>query len=250
MRGGSVDGAYDPWVELHFSHSTSTDETTLTLIGAVTNVGYGQLAGTSTPPINSRADDGWSIEEGATELIASARGASGDARILISDWDGRDVEDSLEPDRWEATAIVGTSYTEQFVDGLFAWTDVGFDLEPGNFDGDLSVGLIDEGILRDWVYANDGAASDADGVKNGVVVIGRTPFNFSLYDLDASGEVRHQDLAVLGLRADLDGDGALTVFDFLAFQNFFDAGNLRADFDFSETLDIFDFLAFQNAFDE
>jgi hypothetical protein len=52
------------------------------------------------------------------------------------------------------------------------------------------------------------------------------------------------------LRADLDGDGALTVFDFLAFQNFFDAGNLRADFDFSETLDIFDFLAFQNAFDE
>ncbi len=250
MRGGSVDGAYDPWVELHFSHSTSMDETTVTFVGAVTNRGYGELAGTSTPPINTRADDGWSIEEGATELISSAGGATGDARILIIDWNGRDIEDSLEPDRWEATALVGTSYTDQFVDGLYAWTDVGFELEPGNLDGDSSVGLLDQGVLRDWVYATDGTPFDGDGIKNGVVVVDRTPFNFSLYDLDSSGEVRHQDLAVYGPRADLDSDGALTVFDFLAFQNFFDAGNMRADFDFSETLDIFDFLAFQNAFDE
>ncbi len=250
MSGGSVFGAYDPFVNLRFSHDTGTDQTTVTFVGPVTNVGFGLLAGTATPPINLRADDGWSIEEGVIDLIDSVPFASGEARVLIEDWEGRDVEDSLEPDRWEATAIVGTSYTEQFVDGLFAWTDVGFDLEPGNFDGDLSVGLIDEGILRDWVYATDGAVFDADGVKNGVVVIGRTPFNFSLYDLDASGEVRHQDLAVLGPRADLDGDGVLTVFDFLAFQNFFNAGNLRADFDFSESLDSFDFLAFQNAFDE
>ncbi len=49
--------------------------------------------------------------------------------------------------------------------------------------------------------------------------------------------------------ADLDGDGALTVFDFLAFQNFFDAGDLRADFDGDGDLTLFDFLSFQNAFD-
>ena len=50
-------------------------------------------------------------------------------------------------------------------------------------------------------------------------------------------------------RADLDGDGELTIFDFLAFQNLFDAGSSRADFDGDGELTIFDFLAFQNAFD-
>ncbi|MEQ8316982.1 MAG: GC-type dockerin domain-anchored protein [Phycisphaerales bacterium] len=49
--------------------------------------------------------------------------------------------------------------------------------------------------------------------------------------------------------ADLDGDGELTVFDFLAFQNLFDAGDPAADFDGDGELTIFDFLAFQNAFD-
>jgi hypothetical protein len=50
-------------------------------------------------------------------------------------------------------------------------------------------------------------------------------------------------------RADIDGDGSLTIFDFLAFQNLFDAGDVAADFDGDEQLTIFDFLAFQNAFD-
>ncbi len=48
---------------------------------------------------------------------------------------------------------------------------------------------------------------------------------------------------------DLDGDGELTVFDFLAFQNFFATGDRRADFDGDGALTLFDFLAFQNAFD-
>ena len=49
-------------------------------------------------------------------------------------------------------------------------------------------------------------------------------------------------------RADFDGDGELTLFDFLAFQNAFDAGDLSADFDGDGSLTIFDFLAFQNEF--
>ena len=52
-----------------------------------------------------------------------------------------------------------------------------------------------------------------------------------------------------GCRADLDGDGSLTIFDFLQFQNLFDAGDLTADFDGDGSLTIFDFLAFQNEFD-
>jgi hypothetical protein len=56
-------------------------------------------------------------------------------------------------------------------------------------------------------------------------------------------------LGTLSCPADLDGDGVLTIFDFLGFQNLFDAGDPAADFDGDGSLTIFDFLAFQNAFD-
>lgn len=49
--------------------------------------------------------------------------------------------------------------------------------------------------------------------------------------------------------ADLDEDGELTIFDFLLFQNLFDAGDPRADFDGDGALTVFDFLEFQNRFD-
>ena len=49
--------------------------------------------------------------------------------------------------------------------------------------------------------------------------------------------------------ADFDMSGSLDLFDFLAFQNAFDAGDLAADFDGDGSLTIFDFLAFQNEFD-
>ena len=49
-------------------------------------------------------------------------------------------------------------------------------------------------------------------------------------------------------RADLDGDGELTIFDFLAFQNLFDMGDPIADFDGDGSLTLFDFLEFQNQF--
>ncbi len=50
-------------------------------------------------------------------------------------------------------------------------------------------------------------------------------------------------------RADLDGDGQLTIFDFLEFQNLFVRRDPRADFDGDGEFTIFDFLEFQNAFD-
>src|SRR5690606_25647811 len=39
------------------------------------------------------------------------------------------------------------------------------------------------------------------------------------------------DLGCILCPADLDGDGELTFFDFLAFQNLFSAGDMTADFD-------------------
>ena len=53
---------------------------------------------------------------------------------------------------------------------------------------------------------------------------------------------------VPGCYADFDGDGSLTIFDFLAYQNAFVAGSPSADCDGDGGLTIFDFLCFQNAF--
>jgi hypothetical protein len=47
---------------------------------------------------------------------------------------------------------------------------------------------------------------------------------------------------------DLDGNGVLDLFDFLAFVNAFNAGGGGADCDGSGELDLFDFLCFVNAF--
>lgn len=48
--------------------------------------------------------------------------------------------------------------------------------------------------------------------------------------------------------ADCDGDGTLTLFDFLCFQNNFATGSPDADCDGDGLLTLFDFLCFQNAF--
>jgi hypothetical protein len=53
----------------------------------------------------------------------------------------------------------------------------------------------------------------------------------------------------LACDADCDGSGALDFFDFLCFQDAFDAGDPAADLDGDGSLTVFDFLAFQNAFD-
>lgn len=48
--------------------------------------------------------------------------------------------------------------------------------------------------------------------------------------------------------ADVDGNGEVDVFDFLAFQNLFSTGDGRADLDENGQLDIFDYLTFTNLF--
>ncbi|MEQ8318017.1 MAG: GC-type dockerin domain-anchored protein [Phycisphaerales bacterium] len=68
-------------------------------------------------------------------------------------------------------------------------------------------------------------------------------------DFDGLNTIFFVDVDGDTCRADIDGDGSLTIFDFLSFQNLFDAGDLAADFDGDGSLSLFDFLAFQNEFD-
>ena len=111
------------------------------------------------------------------------------------------------------------------------------------------------------VLLNEGDGTFAPEVLYGV---GGDPVAVASSDLDNDGD---EDVVVANITgeavsvllnqcgdaspcpADLDGDGELTVFDFLEFQNLFDTGDLRADFDDDGELTLFDCLAFQNAFD-
>ncbi|MFI4883298.1 MAG: GC-type dockerin domain-anchored protein [Phycisphaerales bacterium JB064] len=71
-------------------------------------------------------------------------------------------------------------------------------------------------------------------------------FGGAYIQMDAM-ELTYGDVA--GCYADFDMSGALDLFDFLAFQNAFDSGDLAADCDEDGSLTLFDFLCFQNAFD-
>jgi glycosylphosphatidylinositol phospholipase D len=99
--------------------------------------------------------------------------------------------------------------------------------------GDGGVGVTEVRIVRDFNGdgTDDIAVLDTFGcssICNAYVIFGR--------------EVEEP------CRADLDGDGDLTLFDFLAFQNLFDTGDPIADFDGDGSLTLFDFLEFQNQF--
>ena len=118
------------------------------------------------------------------------------------------------------------------------------------------------GVLADRTFLGTPVVTPWGSTSHGL-----TPGNWLIWDdVEADGGVIQLDLqadpGTLGMinamrisqtgggcRVDLDGDGSLTIFDFLAYQNLFDAGDPLADFDGDGSLTIFDFLAFQNEFD-
>ncbi|MGD1915290.1 MAG: GC-type dockerin domain-anchored protein [Phycisphaerales bacterium] len=114
--------------------------------------------------------------------------------------------------------------------------------------------VVDDGVVRafqpgvrgGWVAAD----TPLDGEPSGPIFRigrGRTNHTPELDDINRLPPV--PGVGEEDCLADLDLDGALTIFDFLEFQNLFDSGSTWADFDFDGQLTIFDFLAFQNAFD-
>ncbi len=93
------------------------------------------------------------------------------------------------------------------------------------------------------------AIDDLDGVEDARVVVTLDGATSSNGNIRTDNWLIEGDPATGGCRADIDGDGELTIFDFLEFQNLFDAGDLAADFDGDGSLTLFDFLEFQNEFD-
>ncbi|MEQ9096486.1 MAG: GC-type dockerin domain-anchored protein [Phycisphaerales bacterium] len=110
---------------------------------------------------------------------------------------------------------------------------------------DVISGTQDSGARAGWELG-DGSImwTNGDGVNVTDPASGST-----INVLDGNG----QFIMMLGeaepCYPDFDEDGQLTIFDFLAFQNAFDSGDLIADCDADGSLTLFDFLCFQNAFD-
>jgi len=65
---------------------------------------------------------------------------------------------------------------------------------------------------------------------------------------DSDIGVRLASIAEIPCAADVNGDGALDMLDFIAFQTLFLTGDVLADFDADNELTIFDFVALQQAF--
>lgn len=82
---------------------------------------------------------------------------------------------------------------------------------------------------------------------------GHGPALFAGGEFTTAGGLASSNIARWGCvepcRTDLDADGRLTVFDFLAFINLYRVGDPQADFDGDGELTVMDFLAFQDAFD-
>ncbi|MEO1008719.1 MAG: TIGR03790 family protein [Planctomycetota bacterium] len=121
---------------------------------------------------------------------------------------------------------------------------VGHDADPADVTYSITAGPA-TGAEVLW---HDGKAFALVRIDDEPAAIGDLEFEVTTPAGTDRGVVRFE-LPIVACPPDIDGDGSLTIFDFLAFQNLFDSGDLAADFDGDGSLTIFDFLAFQNAFD-
>lgn len=184
---------------------------------------------------------------------------------------------------------VGKSAEAILGDELFAKASFGDDFAQGSFSADApdgqSVLALDTGFTvgEDTTVVVEWDFTDIDGTESVAFVVlldattGVTLFEQAsglvstsgseAFDLTGGGTYlwafagtvtrQNEGSAIASIRvltdtksADINGDGVLDLFDFLAFQTAFDAGDLAiADFDDDGSLTVFDFLAFQTAFD-
>jgi hypothetical protein len=243
-------GMYDPVVNLRFSHSLATNQTTVTLVYALDMIGAGQLAGQPPQAVNYNVADQTSIEEALQDVVDASNWLplSGPTLALAHNWHDRNVANYLDPTHWRLTALVGTA-SATLVDSPFIWTDTGFGEVRGDMNNDGASDGLDRAEVRRQIILEDAGPRDAEGrtLDNGQVAIRNFGPNFSVYDVNNDGFINQSDLDWYCI-ADFDGDGRLSVNDFAVFINAFVAHNPRADLNHNGTFEINDILIFGNAF--
>lgn len=120
--------------------------------------------------------------------------------------------------------------------------------EPSDFRLPVNPAFVPDGAGWDELVAAYNGSGGGVGIDIGSAGLSEVGFvritaaDGQSPDIDALAVVR--SLCV----ADVDGNGEVDVFDFLAFQSLFATGDGRADFDENGLLDIFDYLTFTNLF--
>ncbi len=139
----------------------------------------------------------------------------------------------------------GAVYTTNIDDGVSTFSFAERDGLPNTFHNNTAQ-------LGDNIYHASPVDIDATGVCWGVALPAAIANRiYDGRDEPGLGVVSFDPVATTcdACRTDLDGDGALTLFDFLAFTGLFGLGDLQADFDGDGALTIFDFLVFQTEFE-
>jgi hypothetical protein len=125
-------------------------------------------------------------------------------------------------------------------------------------NSDIAVGSS-TGPSRGWVFTPAQGARLLDDLIDpalGLNITNARDINekgeivFGGYVVQTGESIRGVLRPIIACAADLDGNGVLDLFDFLAFTNLFNAGDLEADFETDGVLNLFDFLAFVNTFNE
>jgi len=245
---GSEPGLYDPVLDVLFEHSSAAGETTVTLVWALDAIGAAALAGESIQNIDLNVANHTCVQEALQDIIDGADdgGIFGPPWELVRRWAGEEAWDHLDVSQWrEITGLFGAPYS-QVEPTLYAWTDTMGEERFADLNGDEYVNTLDEQLVRTAIYGADGGAGDADGTRNGVVVIPDPGWNFSLYDTDGNMRLDLYDQEPYGPLADFDGSGVVNTQDFIAYLNAWAAKLTSADFNLDQKVDTIDFIAFLN----
>jgi hypothetical protein len=256
-------GSYEPVVPLRFSHDIATDRTRISLVYPLTNAASAAAANkVVVEPLDGDASNQNSVLEALDDLIFSVVNAAtawpaDPAYRLINRWAAKDASTFLDPTRWRATILVGTSYSAPGEDALFVWTDIAPDVLPGDFNGDGRVNQTDVLQFDAAMAQFDGLVGvDGDGQVDGAVTLVNFGKNFSPLDVNYDGRIDSADRPVVFLPCDFDHDGDVDLLDFSVFQTCFNGPNrpparngcAGADMDNDGDVDLADFSRFQACF--
>jgi hypothetical protein len=229
------EGDYQVDVMLLFNHTLAIDQTTVSLVYPLTNVGSKEMRGDPViEDLDGVPTNQNSVLEGLDDMVFSTSFAAPDWLTdpywpIASDWaqyefwpNPNNASQFLDPFTWEVSVQVGGTYSIFESVTAFVWSDVNPDIVNGDFTGDGAVTWRDPAALFDFIQLRDGQVGyDADGEINGEVeIIGFGP-GFNLYDMNYDGLVNLLDYPVLPtstVQADFDEDGDVDNDDFGHFQ--------------------------------
>jgi len=228
-------GAYQPIVELLFSHNPDTDRTTLTLVLPLTHAAYEEMTGQWAEAEDFDDLNAYSIHEALWNLEVSAdlhMWGWEDYEELILPWADQDADDFLEPRAWRPTFLISTALpAPPTFGGRFVHVDIWPNVVPGDFNGDGLASNSDAELAAEYLATHDGdPAHDEDGVANGQVDLIDFGVRFSIYDVNYDGLVDSFDTTYsMQDPGDYENDGDVDLEDVAAFQRCFAAQQLDPD---------------------